>query len=391
MKKTNSLWTGLYIGLLFISSLTSASFSMVSPIITKYAYSFGVSLTLAGTISGLVSVTALIFRPVSSLLTDRCSKKVLLIISVAGNAIAMIGYALAPNLIVLIICRVLHGLLMALNSVVIVAFGTELVPDEKLGEGIGYLSLAQLLTASVGSYVGIELVNRVGFMGCFLGAAVILGIAAIALCFLRYNASTPIISNNSQSISIRDMIAKEAIPIAILGSVFAFGNGVAGNFLALLGDERGLSNVGIYFTINAVMLLFIRPFAGKLLDKKGLGFVIYPAYIFSAFALTLIGMAHSMWIIVVAAVLKAIGQSGGQPALQAAAIRRCGRARSGVAVGTYYIGVDIGNGLGPAVGGAIVDATSYGAMFFIVAGIMASAVVLYFFWSKSLKKVNSAM
>ena len=66
-----------------------------------------------------------------------------------------------------------------------------------------------------------------------------------------------------------------------------------------------------------------------------------------------LGFAYSLSLVIIAAFFKALGLAGGQVSLQAECIRRVDEDRSGVAASTYYIGADIGNGIGPMVGGTI--------------------------------------
>mgnify|MGYP005788838843 CR=1 FL=1 len=79
---TDRLWTLPYILLILMGTFTSTAFYMVNPSMAKFSISLGATVTLAGVITGMFSITALVARPVSGLIADRVNRKLLLIISV---------------------------------------------------------------------------------------------------------------------------------------------------------------------------------------------------------------------------------------------------------------------------------------------------------------------
>jgi len=51
--------------------------------------------------------------------------------------------------------------------------------------------------------------------------------------------------------------------------------------------------------------------------------------------------------------------------------------KSGVATSTYYIGADLGQGLGPMLAGAIASEWGYEVMFCACAGVFLVALIIY--------------
>ena len=97
-------------------------------------------------------------------------------------------------------------------------------------------------------------------------------------------------------------------------------------------------------------------------------------------ALLLLGRAGALWMVSLAAVLKAMGQGSGQPTLQAASLKLLPPEKSGVASSTFYIGGDVGQGLGPMLAGAMVgacgaDSAGYGVMFTCASLIFAAGLL----------------
>ena len=98
--------------------------------------------------------------------------------------------------------------------------------------------------------------------------------------------------------------------------------------------------------------------------------------------MALLGAAYGMPLIVLSAVLKAFSQGGGQISLQTACIKKAGPARVGIATSTYYIGADIGQGIGPIVCGKIAENTNYEIMFYVTGIIMIASLVIFNMYQK---------
>lgn len=93
-------------------------------------------------------------------------------------------------------------------------------------------------------------------------------------------------------------------------------------------------------------------------------------------------------MVLIAAACQAFGQGSAQPALQSACIKNLEPSRSGVATSTFYIGADIGQGLGPIIGGAISSNFGYNIMFYCCAGIVMVSMTLYIIYNRINKKVD---
>ncbi|MGB4372792.1 MAG: MFS transporter, partial [Halanaerobiales bacterium] len=103
----------------------------------------------------------------------------------------------------------------------------------------------------------------------------------------------------------------------------------------------------------------------------------------SAISMLFLGFAYSLTFVIFAAILKALGLAGGQVSLQAECIRRVDEDRSGVAASTYYIGADIGNGIGPMLGGAISSMFNYKIMFISVSVFMGLTAIFFNIYQKN--------
>lgn len=154
----------------------------------------------------------------------------------------------------------------------------------------------------------------------------------------------------------------------------------------MFADEHGIGKVSVYFTLYAVAVFLVRPFSGKIMDRKGLRYTVFPGMAACAISLFLLGASSTLWMILVTGILRALGQGSAQPSLQAGCINYVGRDRSGVATSTYFLGGDIGQGVGPMVGGfvlaRIAGLAGYQVLFGMCGALMLAGMVYFYFFCK---------
>ena len=92
-----------------------------------------------------------------------------------------------------------------------------------------------------------------------------------------------------------------------------------------------------------------------------------------------IANSYALPLLLAAAVLKALGQGCGSPAIQAESVKILGDKRSGVAVSTCLIGQNIGNAIGPIIGNQLIVSYGYTFVFYTMAALMMMGLLLFRF------------
>lgn len=154
--------------------------------------------------------------------------------------------------------------------------------------------------------------------------------------------------------------------------------------MKLFAQERGIGNIGYFFTVYAIVLLAARPLCGKLLDKYGIVKIFYPASLCFIISFIVVGASHSLWVTFIGAVLSAIGYGAVQPSIQTLCVSCVEPVRRGVASNTNYFGLDLGYFLGPVLGGFVVDMSgSYATMYFAaVVPIVLGVIIFSLGWNR---------
>ncbi len=377
-----SLWNSCYLLLIFVSLITAMGFNMVYVIISKYAMGITESLTIAGVISGIFSISALVIRPFAGMTVDHVNKKTLFFLANAFIGISVVGYAFSQIIPLLFFFRILHGIAFGVSSTVNIALVTRYIPKERMGEGLGYYGLGQVVAQVISPNLGVYIEGKYGFQLLFLIVASFSFLGAALLTRLYYPQSTQSERKGKRKLTLDSLIAKEVIVYAVVGGMFSFGNGIVSAFLILLGQERNIENISLFFSVGALVLFVLRLFIGRIVDRQGLTLVVNISLAVTAVSMVLIGVAPVLGILLMASVLKSIGQGGGQISLQTECIKKVDAARVGVATSTFYIGADIGQGLGPMIGGAISSGFGYTTLFLVCAMFMLISMIVFNIYQK---------
>mgnify|MGYP003779258539 FL=1 len=375
-RNSTSLWSKEYVITLLVGLITSFGFSMVYTIISAYSIKIGATLSIAGVVSGIFSISALVSRPFSGLVSDRYNKKRLFVVSTLAIAIAFLGYSVSSNISILMFFRIFHGAAFALSGTASIALISELVPKSRLAEGLGYFGVSQMISRIVGPSMGVYIKELFGYNTLFYCIAALHILALLVLLVLPYKF-TKQRQQKKTKIALIDLVAIEVLVYAAIGGVFSLGNGVINSFLVLMGAKRAISNISLYFMVNASAVAVARLFAGRQADQSSITSIVNVSLFCAATAALLLSFGYSLAPIIYAAVLMGIGLAGGQVSLQAECIRAVDEKRSGIAVSTFYIGADVGNGIGPMIGGAISNRFNYGAMFLSLGGLLSVTFLVF--------------
>ena len=383
------LWSASFIELIALSFITSFSYMSVQTLVSSYAVSYGAELAAAGSAVGAFSISAMIIRPFSGFFSDKLNKKLLLCGTTLLLVVSLAAYCLCHSVPLLFVIRILHGAAFGVNSTVNMALAVEHIPNSRTGEGLGYYGVGQVLAQIAGPPVGVALKGLIGYNALFLGdAAFVLAAAVLFFLFFHYHpgkkqegerkALFPHTEGKNRIMEILEsLIAKECIFYALICGLFSMSNGIVNSFLVILGDQKGIPNISLFFTVCAIVIFLLRILVGKALDRVKLLLIVSISLLTTALSMSLVGLAGGLALILVAAAIKAFGNVGGQISLQSACVKRVDAARVGIATSTYYIGADIGNGFGPVWGGVVADHFGVESAFHAMAGVFVAGCIIF--------------
>ena len=420
------LWTGDFIRILLTNLLIFLGFEMMVTIIPLYLSGNGAGDTTIGFSALVFTGAALITRALAGSWLDRYGRRIVFLCGMVAMMLVTMSYSLVTAVFLILLIRVLHGLTWGVTSTSSDTVGSDTIPKERFGEGMGYLGLSNSLGMAVGPALGLFLLHHFHFQTAFLFSAGTLLLSGIVFLQMKNvktrqdiendlraqkavsgnpdssavrpdsedreppafstvsNGNNPpaaqTVSNTGNSLTgnRRSFLEKTALlPAAAIGLV-STSYGALVTFLALFGAQEGIGNIGIYFAFYAVAMLVTRPMAGRLTDRKGNLFVVLPGLCLIAAGLVVLSGAHSLAVFMLSAILYGTGMGAAQSALQAMAVRHAPADRIGAANATFLIGFDTGIGIGSLLSGLIATAVGYGFMYlsFVVFIIGSGALLM---------------
>ncbi len=372
-KLPDKIWNASFISVFIASMLMFMGQQMMNTIVAKYANHLGAAPVTVGFVTSSFAYTALLFKIFAAPAIDTFNKRHILIGAMLVMAVSYVGYGLSGSIPVLLTSRLLQGAGQAFSATCGLALATDTLPPDRLGTGISYFSLAQVICQSIGPSIGLALSRTIGYNYTFMIGAMIMICAVLAANKIKNKFTR----TKRYKITFNNLIAKEAILPAVLMFLLCMAYYNITTFLVIYAEERNAGTyIGYFFTVYAVTLLFARPFMGKFGDRHGLVKILVPAMFCFAAAFMLISYATNIWLFLLAAFVSAFGYGACQPSVQTLCMKCVPKDKRGAGSSTNYIGQDLGNLVGPIVAGTLASRLGYDVMWRVMIIPVAMALVI---------------
>ena len=389
--------------LLMVASLGTAFCNfMFFTALPLYAQKVTGSDLYSGLMLTVYSIFALISRPIAGVLGDKYGRVRLLIIGAAVCAGACALYGLTTAIFLLLAIRVINGLGFGMHSTCAGAAIADVIPKSRIAEGVGYFSLYSTIATALGPFIALAVVGEGeirDFKTLFLVATGLCVMSLVCNCFISYErrrrkeapAQSPKEAVAAAVQADQPVQPSEKLPKTFLGFEYAvflpaavlvlmfFGQTSVNTFLSLIAKDRGLGNIGLFFTISAICLFVSRFFYAKLMDKRGPDVLVIPGIVCLAVCTFLIPFAYSAPVLYIIAVPMGFANGAVYPSINTMLFLRSSPQRRGTASAAYFASIDVGFALGGVVLGVFADRLGYSAVYFAATGLSALALGLYLF------------
>ncbi|ETY75472.1 MFS transporter [Lactiplantibacillus fabifermentans] len=376
-----------FVGLLLAYFLVNLSLNMANNLSTPFAKSLGATPVVIGVVATGFTYGSIVFKLISGPAIDSFNRKGLLLGAVVIIAIAFLGDAFATSVPMLVTFRVLQGVGQAFTATTFIAIAADTLPRKKMSAGMGIFALGTAASTLLGAVVGLKVQEATSFRTAFLGSFFTLLVGFVVLLFIKVKP----VNAKKFKITLSGFIAKEALAPAFMQFFFMMAWSCVFAFLVVYGQEQGLgSNVGFFNTAYGLAVFVAAPFGGKLVDRFGYLMVI-PMLVLMAVSLWIISFSTNLWMLLVAAVVGAFGYGAAGPVARSMDMNVVPENRRGAASSTLFVASDIGQLVGPVVGGILVSAFGYGTMFRIAPVWVLLAALLVIFTQKYIKNKIAAL
>ena len=376
------LWTKDFINITITNLFIAFNFYILMVVTAGYAMdTFGVSPSIAGLATGIFIIGGLVARLFSGRWTELIGRKKTLYSGLILNLVITLSYFAVNNIFFLITVRFFHGVSFGIATTAVIAAVADIIPKQRLGEGIGYFSLSTTLSTAIGPFLSIFLSQHGGF-----NIILIISVTAIAFSILCASLSTVREIeltegqvNEMKGFKLTNFFELKVIPISVICLIVYFCYSSVLSFLAKYSEEVHLvESASFFFLVVSIVVFCSRPFVGKVFDSKGENVIMYLAILASTIGLIGISQAHYGYFLLLTGVIFGLGFGAILPCCQAIYIKLTPQHRVGIATATFFIFIDFGVGIGPPIFGLFISSIGYRGMYLCAAIISAACIFLYY-------------
>lgn len=420
------LWTPAFVLVLLIALLSfiiCQGLNNGTPI--YLSYSGGTNL-YAGLLILEFSLAAAAARIFIGRRIDRGSRRSVMLAGALVTLAGSFGAVLWPDPALQVLYRALQGLGFGLCTTGASTAAADIVPLDRLGEGLGYYGLGQSLGMVIGPSLGVVLVSFSYHETLFAGMSVLslVLIAAVLGCTYEKHpgrldptcayrlgrsgrraadgaagetAAGPERAGEGAGVSgspaevpaaagsagaagapagprrgLGALFEIAALPGALPMLICCFGYSIITNFVSKYGVEQGLPNPGFFFICAAVTMTLVRLAGGRLLDEVPPRLLVGLPLACGIGSFALLAVTHSPAAFYGAGALFGISMGLCFPLCNTVAVRCSPLDRRGAATALYLLANDLGVGIGAVIAGQVIDAVGY------TAGFWGGALMLFF-------------
>lgn len=384
--KIREIWTPAFIQLFLVATVIAFATQFQATTFPLYVQSLGGSLTAAGLMTSVYMGASALCKPfVGDLLRRKPKKRLFVIAGICFAAIISL-FGCIPYIPLLMLVRVINAPFYSVCNTAVTTMTTDILPDDRLVEGLGYYNLAQTLSYALGPSIALFLIERYSFKMLFFVCA------AFALCAILIGNAVkyqePVLqkegkgespSSLGERMSLRKVFGANrdmVLPALMLYIIFLGTSGIV-TYLPIWANTTGVENIGLFFTVQAIALAVSRFFVGKITQKLGADKVILGSVLLISTCLMGISLCRSIFPLLVLSILYGLGFGAIVPTLHTVTILSVSRENRGMANSIIQMATDAGICTCSLLLGAIADGVGIEKVFFFAGGFPLIALMFY--------------
>ncbi len=326
-----------------------------------------------GILFSLYAFAGVLARPAAGYLLDHAGRRRVAWVSLGLLFFAVLAYPWAAGLTLLFALRFGHGVFWGFATTSLATLATDVIPAKRRGEGIGWFGLSMSVAMLIGPGLGLALQQQLGYTGMFLGAA---GLAALSfLCLLGIGTTEAPAPVQKKAAGFMD---RKLLPYAGIVFFMAIGYSAVLSFVVLFAQEIQAANAGLFFLVNAAGVILSRPYAGKIMDRRGPAGIMWAglAAFFAAFICLFFSYGTGMLLL--AAFLLGIGFGILYSLCFVLAVNAVAVTQRGMANGAILTAFDLGFAVGAMALGEISMYTGLHGMYLLCAAVAVIPMVIFY-------------
>ncbi|MBM3292097.1 MFS transporter [Candidatus Bathyarchaeota archaeon] len=372
---------------------------IVSPVLTIYAKSFGVSIFLASMAITIYSVGRLIMDFPAGLLADKIGRKPLMVAGSILLTITALLNATTDNFWLFLFYRFVQGVGSSMWMTSRTTLLADILKPEERGRVLGYFQSFQTIGQAAGPTIGGFVASWWGIKAnfYFLGLT---GLISLVLTQVFIRETSVGKEHKGEFAFPKDLMLRlidnKGFIFAALASSTAFFtmSGIRQTILPIYATQvANLSpaDIGMILSVAMVANLFLTIPIGYGIDLLGRKPVVVASLAIYGLSMFLFPQVSTFLLLCLISLIMGVGSSGAQQAPLAMATDSTINEPRGVSMGMFRFFGDIGSLLGPLILGIVADGFNLAMPFYIMGIIiLTNSCLIFFFGEETLpnKKVK---
>lgn len=323
----------------------------------------------SGMFLGFLTYSSAFSAPLTGAFADRVGQRRVLIGSSLAITVFSVLYGLITDYRWMLVLVVVHGVFWSGLLSASAAYMTNMLPERRRAEGIGYWGLSTVAALAVAPSLGFWIYRHGWWWVCGVSAALNIAMALIAMQLPASAAARPAAHEPRRGVL-------EWRVLIMSGTLFlyAFGYGGITSFTAMYAEANHVTPKAIYLTTLAVVILLTRPLAGRLGDRLGYRRVFIPCLLLISLGMACLAVAGTRPWMIASAVVFGMGFGTAYPVYVGYVMREVSAARRGAAFGAILAAFDTGIGTGSTSIGWLIQHHGYRTAFGTAATLSALAL-----------------
>jgi MFS family permease len=366
---TDRLFTPRFFVMCGFSFTVFLSVFQLLPTAPFHILALGGSSFASGLFLGFLTYASAFSAPATGAFADRAGTRRVMIVSSLVIAGFSIVYGAVPSYRLMLGLVLIHGVFWSGLLSASAAYLTNLLPERRRAEGVGYWGLSSVAALAVAPPIGFWMF-RFGWRAVCTEVAVLNLVMAMIAWRLP---SQPRHAPPAQRRRAR-LVEWRVLILSISLFLYSYGYGGITSFSALYADASAVTPKGIYLTTLAIVILVTRPVAGRLGDLIGYRRVFMPCLVIAAAGLGCLAIGGTRFWLVASAILFGTGFGTAYPVFVAYVMQHVGPERRAAAFGAILAAFDTGIGSGSTSMGWIIGRYGFPAAFAVAAALSALAL-----------------
>jgi MFS family permease len=340
----------------------------------------GGSTFASGLFLGFLTYSSALSAPLTGAIADRVGQRRVLITSSIAITVFTILYGLLTDYRLMLALVPVHGVFWSGLLSASAAYMTNLLPERRRAEGIGYWGLTTVAAMAVAPTFGFWIYRRGWWWFCAVGV-----LLNITMAIIAWRLEDDRRAHHAGEPHTGGILEWRVLIVSVTLFLYSFGYGGITSFTALYADANQVKPQAIYLTTLGLVILVIRPMSSRLGDRLGYKRVFVPCLVLISAGLTCLALGGTRTLMILSAVLFGAGFGTAYPVYVGYTMRDVSASRRGAAFGAILAAFDTGIGTGSTTIGWLIQHHGFRTAWAFAAALSALALPYFLIVDRALK------